>query len=57
MLTDTFSANMETVQPVQPVQTVYSRTIASIQKEDKSVLFTNDVKAATECNIAFVILR
>ena len=32
MLTDTFSANMETVQPVQTVHTVYSRTIASIQK-------------------------
>jgi len=48
------TANMERCnhnkQYIQELLQVY-------KKEDKSVLFTNDLKAATECNVAFVILR
>jgi len=53
-LTDTFSANMEqcnqSKQSIQELLQVH-------KKEDKSVLFTNDLKAATECSVAFVTLR
>jgi len=53
-LIDTFSANMEQCnqykQSIQELLQVY-------KKEDKSVLFTNDLKPATECNVVFVILR
>jgi len=31
--------------------------LLQVYKKDKSVLFTSDLKAATECNVAFVILR
>jgi len=53
-LTDTCSAYMEQCnqykQSIQQLLQVY-------QKEDKSVLCTSDLKAATECSAAFVILR
>jgi len=53
-LTDTFSANIEQCnqykQSIQELLQVH-------KKEDKSVLFTSDLKAATECSVACVIFR
>ena len=51
-LTYTFSANME--QCNQYKQSL--QELLQAYKKDRPVLFTNDVKAATNCNVAFVIL-
>ena len=52
-LTDTFSVNIE--QCNQYKQSI--KELLQVYKKGRSVLVTNDLKAATECNVAFVILR
>jgi len=55
-LTDTFSANMEQCnQYKQSIQNYCKYT--KRRQVSTLLLFTNDLKAATECNIAFVIIR
>ena len=52
-LTDTFGENMGQCNKYK--QSI--RELLQVYKKDKSVLFTNDFKAATERNVAFDILR
>jgi len=54
--TDTFSANIEQCNQYKQYKQSIQELLQVYKKEDKLVLFTSYLKAATECSVAFVIL-